>query len=668
MTLAQQFTAYSEWRNRLAGSLADFSHWLADNELSDAQTVSRFERLFEKLHEDRLKVAFVAEFSRGKSELINAIFFACHGNRMLPSTVGRTTMCPTELMYDPGKEPCIDLLPIETRETDTSINDYRKLPEAWTSMPLAVDSPDALQEALRSVSEVRRVPRETARRLGFPDDGEHALPADEDGCIEIPHWRHAVINYPHPLLRQGLVILDTPGLNAIGAEPELTLSLLPSAHAILFILAADTGVTQSDLNVWNENIGSRKGHAQGRIVVLNKIDGLWDGLKSEEEISAEIGRQVRDCAHTLGLPAGRIFPVSAQKGLVARVSGDEALLERSRLLLLEQALSSELIPSKQDIVLENTEAEIADIHARVTSLLEARLAGLREQLGELAELRGKNKGVVQYMMRKVRVEKEEFETGLQRFYAVRSIFSRLTNRLFGHLGIDSLRALTAATRQAMQDATLSGALSEAMNRFFSVSRKNLKDSETVIGEITEMVDAMQKKFVVEHGLRLSSPVAFSLADYRKEIDRLKRWCDTHLNTAFQLMTQDKRRVTQRFFDEVAHQIRQIFDHANYNVETWTKALIAPIETQIKERQTQLKHRLEGIERVLQATGALEERLNDLLHSECDMLDQLRELEHVGKAVFDILYARIPESFLHDAANAPGEEDAGVDGVRMEEVA
>jgi hypothetical protein len=649
MTLAQQFSAYSEWRSRLAESLSDFRRWLADNELSDAQIEPRFERLSEKLHDDRLKVAFVAEFSRGKSELINAIFFACHGNRMLPSTVGRTTMCPTELMYDPDREPRIDLLPIETRETDTSINAYRNLPEAWTSLPLVIDSPNALQETLLSVSEVRRVSRETATQLGFPEDGEHALRPDEEGLVEIPRWRHAVINYPHPLLQQGLIILDTPGLNAIGAEPELTLSLLPSAHAILFILAADTGVTQSDLDVWNDNIGSQEGRARGRIVVLNKIDGLWDGLKSEAEIAAEIGRQVKDCAHTLGLPASRIFPVSAQKGLVARVSGDDALLERSRLPLLEHALSNELIPSKQDVILENVETEFTDIHGRVTGLLEARLAGLREQLGELVELRGKNKGVVQYMMRKVLGEKEEFEAGLQRFYAVRSVFSRLTNRLFGHLGLDSLRALITATRQAMLGATLSGALSEAMNRFFGVSQKNLEDSEAVIREIIEMVTAMQKKFVIEHGLRLSNPAPFSLTAYRQDVDRLKRWCDAHLNTMFQLMTRDKRQVTQRFFGEVARQAQQVFDHANHDAEAWIKALIAPIEAQIKERQVQLKHRLESIERILLASDTLEERLNDLLHSECELLDQLRELENAGETVRGILRMRVAEPPLRDAA-------------------
>ncbi|MDR3221720.1 MAG: dynamin family protein [Candidatus Accumulibacter sp.] len=656
MALAQQFTVYSEWRNRLSESLVDFRRWLVDNKLDDTQTDLRFERMFEKLHEDRLRIAFVAEFSRGKSELINAIFFAYHGNRMLPSTVGRTTMCPTELMYDPGKEPCIELLPIETRETGTGINDYKRLPAEWTSLRLDIDSQDALQETLRSVSEVRRVSRGTATLLGFPEEGEHTAKADADGLVEIPRWRHAVINYPHPLLQQGLVILDTPGLNAIGAEPELTLSLLPSAHAILFILAADTGVTQSDLDVWNEHIGHSGSRSSGRIVVLNKIDGLWDGLKSDTEIAAEIDRQVHESAQTLGLRIDRIFPVSAQKGLVARVNGNEALLERSRLPVLERALSDELIPAKQDVMRENIDVEFADIYEHARGLLDARLSGLREQLGELAELRGKNRGVVSYMIGKVRVEKEEFETGLQRFHAVRSIFSRQTNRLLELLSVDSLRALALTTRQAMDDASLSRTLSDAMRRFFSEAQRRLREADTEIGEITEMVDALQKKFVIEHGLKLSNPTQFSLSGHCQVADRLEQWCDTHLNTAFHLMTQDKQKLTQRFFSEITNQVRQVFETASRDTESWTKVLIAPIETQIKERQVQLKHRLESIKRILQATGSLDERINELMHSECQLLEDLQNVENAGQTVSLVLNARIEESPLHDPLGETGQEE------------
>ena len=57
---------------------------------------------------------------------------------------------------------------------------------------------------------------------------------------------------------QGLVILDTPGLNAIGTEPELTLNMLPNAHAVLFILAADTGVTKSEIDVWRQYISGTR--------------------------------------------------------------------------------------------------------------------------------------------------------------------------------------------------------------------------------------------------------------------------------------------------------------------------------------------------------------------------------------------------------------------------
>ena len=224
MTLAQQFAAYSEWRQQLSEGLSTFGNWLTDNELSDAQTNLRLAQLLEKLREGCLHVAFVAKFSRGKSELINAIFFAEYGSRMRPSTAGRTTMGPTELMYDATKPPCIELLPIRTREANVSISEYKRFPEEWKVFPLDESAPETMKLTLRSVSEIERVTPEVAERLGFysGDDDAAVVRVADDGLVDIPRWRHAIINFPHPLLQQGLVILDTPGLNAIGTEPELT--------------------------------------------------------------------------------------------------------------------------------------------------------------------------------------------------------------------------------------------------------------------------------------------------------------------------------------------------------------------------------------------------------------------------------------------------------------
>ena len=127
-----------------------------------------------------------------------------------------------------------------------------------------------------------------------------------------PAWRHAAINYPHPLLQRGMVILDTPGLNAIGAEPELTLSLLPAAHAVVFILGADTGVTKSDLAVWRDHLG---GQSMARFVVLNKIDALADPLLTPEQVDEQIAQQVKTTASLLEIGADRVFPISARQAL-----------------------------------------------------------------------------------------------------------------------------------------------------------------------------------------------------------------------------------------------------------------------------------------------------------------------------------------------------------------
>ena len=97
-SLVKRFQDYSAWRGDVAARILAFRRWLHENELADAQTELRIAQLLERLDEDKLTIAFVAEFSRGKSELINAIFFGDYGNRILPSTAGRTTMCPTELL------------------------------------------------------------------------------------------------------------------------------------------------------------------------------------------------------------------------------------------------------------------------------------------------------------------------------------------------------------------------------------------------------------------------------------------------------------------------------------------------------------------------------------------------------------------------------------------
>ncbi|SFN97742.1 Dynamin family protein [Formivibrio citricus] len=650
--LVNEFQAYSSWRGNLTQSIIRLSRWLSEQDLEDAQTALRIQGLVEKLREDKLNIAFVAEFSRGKSELINAIFFAHFGMRILPSSAGRTTMCPTELLYDEAQPPALKLLPIETRANDTPTQEYRRYQEEWKVFPLDLNNPDSIQETFKEIGKTRLVPVEEAKQYGLFDENDpDQKAAAASGQLEIPCWRHAVINFPHPLLEQGLVILDTPGLNAIGTEPELTLSLLPNAHAILFILAADTGVTKSDIEVWRNHIARSQSGKRGRLVVLNKIDGMWDDLKSATEIEGEIQKQVKTTSDLLGVPAAHVYPVSAQKALVAKVQSDNALLERSRLAELERALSEDLLPGKQDIVRDTTHSEVEDIVVAIRSLLAARRDGVGEQLTELTGLRGKNQDVVAQMMQKVQADKVRFEQGLVRFQALRSVFSQQTNKLYSLLGREALNGEIIRIRTEMEKTFFSfgaSGLRSIMDRFFQDTNQSITKAAEQVAEIQAMMSAMYQKFSEEHGLGRVTPPPFSTLKYHKELTRLEKTFREHFNTVGNLLTTSQSRITRKFFEIVASRVVYVFEVANRDVENWLKAVMAPMETQVREHQMQLRRRLESIKRIHKATDTLEDRIRELEEIDRQLTAQMRELDSQLHAIYSALNADF-ESFVSKAA-------------------
>jgi hypothetical protein len=635
--LAARFEAYGDWRRRLSSRISLMHRWLGEQELADAQVDHRVQRVLERLHEDKLVVAFVAEFSRGKSELINAIFFADFGQRLLPSSAGRTTMCPTELLHDPSRPPSIRLLPIETRAKDATVSEYRNYADEWVTLPLDLSSAERMSETLARVSQVKRVPVPLARRYGLTEDSDDvmkALTADDSGQVDIPCWRHAIINFPHPLLQQGLVILDTPGLNAIGTEPELTLNLLPQAHAVVFILAADAGVTRTDLEVWTRHLaGEDAGTRRGRIVVLNKIDGLWDDLKRPAEIDAEIARQASATAAMLDVPSSQVFAVSAQKALLAKVNGDDALLAKSRLPTLEDALSGRVIPGKREIVGNATKAEVRALADSVRALLAARVAGIDEQLSELTALRGKNQDVVEHMLDRAREEKELFERGLSRYTALRNVFTGQTNALFDQIGLDALRGNVRRTRKAIEASPFTKGVRTAMGEFFAQIRQNLDGAARQAAEIHELMRAMYARFAQEHGLEPFVPPPFSVLKYVKEIERLERAYNEHFNTLWNMVSKAKFALMRRFFETVASRAKHVYDVANRDADAWLRAVMGPLETQVKEHHLQLKRRLDSIKRIHRASDELEERVAELAQQQEALDGQVRALEReVGEIV------------------------------------
>jgi len=628
-SFATSLDALGGWRAALGERAEALARFLDEHDLAHGEAAEQIAALRERLGNEKLVVAFVAEFSRGKSELINAIFFADTGRRILPATPGRTTMCPVELGWRGDEPASLLLLPIETRLEGLSLGEMRAQPRAWRRLALDIGDADKLAESLQEVTRTEWVTQDQARALGFWDDAtpDDNPPRDDSGKVEVPAWRHALINYPHPLLKQGLVVLDTPGLNAIGAEPELTLSLLPSAHATVFILGADTGVTKSDLAIWREHLAAEQDNMDSRLVVLNKIDTMWDQLSSQEQIAAQIERQRVTSAEILGLPAEQVIPVSAQKALLAKVQKDNELLEKSNLPLLERALGHGVMGQRQKILRSAVAAGVGELRTEASRSINIRRRDLAEQMIELKGLRGKNTSVIKHMRQRIEQEQRDFDASGARIHAVRSVHGKLLRDVFTMLGTAALKTEMTELTDALRQPGFKVGVRKAYGATFERLRTTLQKAQATSGEIQSMLTGTFRQLNAEYGFSLQAPREPELARYERDLDLVERSHMQYLGVTNALRLAQPE-FADRLVRALATRLRVVYESALGEVELWNKSAAAQLDAQLRERRRNFSRRLEAIERIQQAASGLDERITEIEQQEVaiDELDlKLAEL-------------------------------------------
>src|SRR2546427_6903809 len=263
--------------------------------------------------------------------------------------------------------------------------------------------------------------------------------------------------------------------------------------------------------------------------------------------------------------------------------------------------------------------------ANVRSILEARIAGIQEQLAELRGLRGKNQDAVEDMMERIKQEKDLFERGMQRYAALRTVFTQQTNALYESIGLETLREAAGGTRKRIEDSPFTKGVRTAMSDFFSAIRGNIETSAQKTLEIHDMMQAMYGRFAKEHGLEPFSPPAFSMLKYQKEVDRLERAYNVHFNTLWNMVSKAKFTLMKRFFETIAIRVKHVYDIANRDLESWLKAVMAPLETQVREHHMQLRRRLESVKRIHRASEELEERRSERDPAEAALAGQINGL-------------------------------------------
>ena len=622
-----QVSAYQRWRDELRDCIQAYQDWLENHGHADIQRSLRIYDLVESLRNDRMILAFLAEFSRGKTELINAMFFSDFKQRLLPSDVGRTTMCPTEIFYDGAEEPYIKLLPIESRKGDESIAVLKHKPVEWVKVKLNLASQEEMAAAMSSLAQVKSVTVEEAGLLGLLDEADFVtttVVVKHGGKVEIPCWRHAMINYPHPLLKKGLVILDTPGLNALGTEPELTLSMIPNAHAVLFLLAMDTGVTKSDLDVWQKYVQS---YVTRRIAVLNKIDLMWDDLKSEEQIESGIERQLVETARILGLPRDHVIALSAQKGLIARIRGDVALLAKSRIEVLERLLADEIIPAKQQILRAAVTREIGNMLETSLQSAHSQLASTRSELQEMAKLSGKNRELAKLLLARLEQDKAGYLRHMDSFRRSSAIVMKQGNVLIATLSDERLDEIMQRSLHAIEGSWTTAGLMRSMQALFDTfSRQAEKILEFAV-ETRNYVDGVYSEFHKIYGFARMTPPALNLERHILHMHSLHQNTERFCKDPVNVMT-EKHFLVRRFYNGLVAHARELFKQLRLELDAWVNSALMPLSLQLKEHQKLLERKLENLRKVAGDITTLQERVRQLEQQQLQFGKQVEELTQI----------------------------------------
>ncbi|MGD0462214.1 MAG: dynamin family protein [Tepidisphaeraceae bacterium] len=286
--------------------------------------------LKDRLVSGRFHLAVLGQFKRGKSTLLNALL----GQDVLPTAVVPLTTAPT-----------------------------------WVS---AGELPRARVEFIEAVrpEEFATTDPSQLRRFLARFVTESGNPCNRLGVAAVR------VFLPAPILRNGVVFIDTPGIGStLRHNTETTLHFLPQCDAALFLVSADPPITETEVEFLKQ-VGTRVSRL---FFVLNKIDYLNPSEASE---AAEFYQKV--IVEQAGINANApVFSVSAKVGLQARTIGDSDLWTRSGMAQVERHLLDFLANEKRRSLCEAVRHKAGDIVADVISRLRLALRSLELPLEDL---------------------------------------------------------------------------------------------------------------------------------------------------------------------------------------------------------------------------------------------------------------------------------------------
>lgn len=649
-SIERGLTAYTVWRNALTSSIVCLQRWLDRESLLNQGYKETLIEILNYVDDDNLYVSFVSEYSRGKTELINTLFFSQYGKRVLPSGLGRTTMCPTEIFYDINKPLGLSLLPIDKKISDTSLNHLETNAKSWVHFPISADKPNDAINAFKHLQDVIRVPLEVADRFGFSSAASNNNHSSSDNSlVEIPKWRHALVNIEHPLLKQKLVILDTPGLNAMGSETELTIKQLAKSHSIVFVLDNSAGVTKSDLELWSKHI--KLENNASRIIALNKIDALWDSIKNTKEINNDIDRQVSHTAKQLSIAVDNVFPISAKVGLIGKIHQRANMIKQSRVLKFEKALAQHLVPSKKKIVLTTIFPLAQSIAKNIDEVLNQRSNALKLHDEQISSALNKNNATLDKVQHNLNQDKDRLITLSEQHSFIDLSFTSPIQALRKLLDTGIIEREKARCQSSFK---LTSSMTKKRELALSYLRKMNQKMHLSVLRATEIKDLCDNINDNDH-CKNNIHITFRQLDLSRHLSMLNNieqsFLELKLSEGLSHKKQNNR--LKKAFDNCSLATSRTFKRALNETNDWRHTLISPLETGLRNQSKRVNAHKTYIDQLSQSNKELKAKLKTNQMKQAIVTKQKTQLyaliHHINK---HLLHSGYTEEDLYKPIEEP----------------
>jgi GTPase SAR1 family protein len=189
-------------------------------------------------------------------------------------------------------------------------------------------------------------------------------------------WGLAEIYWPLELCRQGIEIIDSPGLNDSADHSKITLDYVNKADAVVFVFSALQALAESERSVVDQQL--KVFSHDSMFCLVNRINQV------DDDETAKVIKDLRARIHEYwGLGDNRVFFIDAKAALGSRANGKHALAGQSGLLAFETALEQFLATDRGRIKIEPRAAQIQQITAQARGYINDDFIFLDKKVAEL---------------------------------------------------------------------------------------------------------------------------------------------------------------------------------------------------------------------------------------------------------------------------------------------